>query len=143
MKILSILAATMLFFAPNNNWGNDFEKAKTTAVQEKKVILLSFSGSDWCVPCIKMKKDIFESETFQKYADANLVLVRADFPRLKKNKLDAAQTKQNEKLAETYNPKGRFPYTVLIDGTGKVIKTWDGLPKLTPANFVKQVKEAK
>jgi len=57
-------------------WRTDFEKAKTEAKSEHKLILLNFSGSDWCGPCIRLKKDIFDSETFMKYADENLVLVK-------------------------------------------------------------------
>ena len=52
-------------------WQTDFEKAKTEAKSEHKLILLNFSGSDWCGPCIRLKKDIFDSETFMKYADEN------------------------------------------------------------------------
>lgn len=60
-----------------------------------------------------MKKEIFESAAFTQFAASNLLLVKADFPRLKKNKLSKQQTKQNEALAERYNPQGAFPFTVL------------------------------
>ena len=66
-------------------WGADFSEAQQIAKQNHKLILLNFSGSDWCGPCIKLKKDVFESAEFQSFAESNLVLLRADFPRLKKN----------------------------------------------------------
>lgn len=116
-------------FAAAPQWGGDFEKAKAEAAQSNKYILLNFCGSDWCGPCIKLKKDIFESADFQQYADAHLVLVRADFPRQKKNQLDAAQTARNEALAEKYNPQGKFPFTLLLDANGKILKEWEGYPK--------------
>ena len=124
--ITAVLISSLFFVAPQ--WGGDFEKAKAEATQNHKYILLNFCGSDWCGPCIKLKKDIFESADFEKFASENLVLVRADFPRLKKNQLDAKQTSHNEALAEKYNNQGKFPLTVLIDPNGKVVKEWDGYP---------------
>ena len=68
------------------------------------------------------------------------MLVNADFPRLKKNKLAKELQKQNEKLAEKYNNKGTFPLTLLLDENGKVLQSWDSYPKTTPEQFVAQLK---
>lgn len=127
MKSLIFLLVSSLWMS-SLEWGGDFEKAKAEANQNHKFILLNFCGSDWCGPCIKLKKDIFESSDFEQYAASRLVLVRADFPRLKKNQLEPHQTAHNETLAEKYNPQGKFPFTVLLDAQGKVIKQWDGYP---------------
>ena len=124
--IISLFISSFLLTA--SQWGNDFDKAKTEANQNHKYILLNFSGSDWCGPCIKLKKDIFESADFGQYAEEHLVLVRADFPRQKKNQLDARQTAHNEALAEKYNNQGKFPLTLLTDADGKVVKEWEGYP---------------
>src|SRR5436189_204494 len=51
------------------------EQAKDTAKAEHKLILLSFSGSDWCIPCIRMEKDVFEKEAFHQYATEHLVVL--------------------------------------------------------------------
>jgi len=107
-------------------WGSDLSVAQQTAKDQHKLILLNFSGSDWCGPCIKLKKDVFESTEFQSFAEANLVLVRADFPRLKKNQLAKDQQAKNDALAERYNSDGKFPLTVLLNEQGKVLKEWDG-----------------
>ena len=133
--LTGILLSTM-------TWQTDFEKAKAEAKSENKLILLNFSGSDWCGPCIRLKKDIFDSETFMKYADENLVLVNADFPRLKKNILSKEQQKQNESLADIYNSDGAFPLTLLLNADGKVLKKWDGLPTSSPEEFTNDVKAA-
>jgi thioredoxin-related protein len=121
---MKLLIASLLMYtlvaAPG--WQLNFDQAKAEAKQTNKLILLNFSGSDWCGPCIKLKKDVFESAEFQQFAADNLVLVRADFPRLSKNQLDAHQTAHNETLAETYNKQGKFPFTVLLDGNGRVIQ---------------------
>lgn len=131
----------MFWFAPAAQWGNDFEKAKDQASKEQKLILLNFSGSDWCGPCIRLKKDIFASETFGQFAAARLVLVNADFPRAKKNQLPAAQQSHNDKLAEQYNAKGSFPMTLLLSADGRVIKSWEGYPNMDAEGFVSQLKQ--
>jgi thioredoxin-related protein len=128
MKSLLLFLFSFVFLNANN-WGNDFEKATEQAKNEKKLILLNFSGSDWCGPCIKLKQDVFETAGFSDFATKSLVLIRADFPRLKKNKLDKNLTIHNEKLADKYNKKGKFPLIVLIDANGKVLKEWDGYSK--------------
>ncbi|WP_225870876.1 thioredoxin family protein [Pedobacter cryophilus] len=141
MKLLSIFFLS--FLLTGNSWENDFSTAKTKAMESHKYILINFSGSDWCGPCIRTHKEIFEKEAFIKYAEGNLVLVRADFPRLKKNQLPAEQLKKNNDLAILYNPDGDFPLTVLLDENGKVIKEWKGFPNETSEAFVKEVEDAK
>lgn len=138
MKFLSILLTFFLLETPQ--WGNDFDKAKAEAVQSHKYIVINFSGSDWCGPCIKLKRDILDTPEFLVFADKNLALVRADFPRLKKNQLDKTQTAQNEALAEKYNQEGKFPLTVLVGADGKVLKEWDGYPAgITTDAFIQEI----
>lgn len=129
----------MLALLPSVTWMGDFDSAKTEAVKEHKLILINFSGSDWCGPCIRLRSEILESATFVNYASNHLVLVRADFPRQKKNQLPKDQVKRNEALADKYNSDGKFPYTLLVDGHGKVLRTWDGFPNETPDQFVSDI----
>src|SRR6185369_3802619 len=112
------------FFLTASSWQTDFEKAKQSARKEKKLILLNFSGSDWCGPCIRMHKDIFENSAFTDYAADHLVLVNADFPRMKKNQLSKEQQEKNDHLADLYDKEGEFPLTLLLTADGKVLKTW-------------------
>ncbi len=140
MKLLSLFFLSLL--TVGNTWVLDINKAESAAKENHKYILINFSGSDWCGPCIRTHKEIFEKDAFINYADKNLVLLRADFPRLKKNQLPADQLKKNNDLAVKYNPDGDFPLTVLTDETGKVIKEWKGFPNCSPEDFVKQVANA-
>ena len=141
MKLFSInlLILSSLVFT---GWETDFELAKQKAHKEHKYILLNFSGSDWCGPCIRLHKEIFNDETFRSYADQNLILVNADFPRLKKNMLSKEQQQKNEALADLYNREGLFPLTVLVNAEGKAIKKWEGFPSMTAAQFTNDVKAA-
>jgi len=138
MIVLIMVGAVMMSMGPG--WQTNFVKAKAEASKEHKYLLLNFSGSDWCLPCIRTRKEIFDNKSFEAFADANLVLVNADFPRLKKNKLSEAQTKENEELAEKYNKKGAFPLTILFDADGKMVKEWDGFPGEDANKFIEQIK---
>lgn len=135
MKLLLLLC----FLAVPITWMGNFKDAEKEASASHKLILINFSGSDWCGPCIRLRKEILESTVFEDYAEGHLILVRADFPRQKKDQLPAAQVKLNESLADQYNPDGKFPYTLLVDEHGKILKTWDGYPDETPEKFVGQI----
>ena len=141
MKLLTVFIA--MFLMTGVTWSGDFSAAQKQAAQEHKLILINFSGLDWCGPCIRLRKEILESSTFESYASDHLVLVRADFPRQKKNQLSKEQVKLNESLADKYNPDGKFPYTLLVDENGKVLKDWDGFPNETPEQFVSQISAVK
>ena len=124
-----------------SKWQPDYSTARKIAKEKHQLILLNFSGSDWCIPCIRMRKQIFDNEDFLQMADSTLVLYNADFPRNKKNALEKELKKQNESLADKYNPEGKFPYTLLLDADGHIIKTWDGYPDQTPQQFTHSVKQ--
>ncbi|MDP4261957.1 MAG: thioredoxin family protein [Bacteroidota bacterium] len=139
MRTLMIaLLSTFLF--STFDWQTDFEKAKQSAQSEHKLILLNFSGSDWCGPCIRLHKEIFENNAFAQYASDHLILVNADFPRLKKHELSKEQQKKNDQLADMYNKDGIFPLTLLLNFDGKVLKKWEGFPQVSPAEFTQQVR---
>jgi len=140
MKVVLVLL--LMIGSVSNEWLNNFDAAKEKARQENKHILLNFSGSDWCAPCIKMKKEVFESDNFISKSETQLVLVRADFPRAKKNQLSPEQIKHNEALAEKYNPDGKFPFTLLLDANGSVVKEWDGYVFGSQDKFIAELDNA-
>ncbi len=136
----SIITFLLPLFMVGNGWGSDLEKALTRAGDSHKLVILNFSGSDWCAPCILLKKEVFESAEFKTMADGHLELVRADFPRQKKNQLPADQVKYNETLAEKYNSSGKFPLTLLLSPDGKVLQSWEGYPKdLTTGKMIQTI----
>lgn len=145
MKYICFLALAFLLSAftihSGATWHTNFEEAKSEASESKKFILLYFSGSDWCAPCIRLKTEIFAAQVFIEYAEDNLVLANADFPRLRKNQLEKNQMRQNEALAEKYNPEGKFPFTLLLNSSGKPVKQWEGLPQKSPEEFVEEIKK--
>jgi thioredoxin-related protein len=138
MRIL--LALYLFMFSTPLQWGNNYEQALISAQKEHKFILLNFSGSDWCGPCIRLHKEVFTTDPFIQLANDKLVLLNADFPRYKKNQLTAAQQKINDGLADKYNNKGIFPLTVLLNAEGKLIKSWEGFPVST-TDFIEDVQQ--
>jgi hypothetical protein len=86
-----------------------------------------------------MHEEIFDSPVFEQFSNDNLILVKADFPRSRKHALTKEQQKRNEDLAESYNKKGIFPLTLLINSQGKIIKAWEGYPPISPEQFTREL----
>jgi thioredoxin-related protein len=141
--LLIPLGSFIYYISSTESWLINFEEAKQESKQTGKPILLYFSGSDWCGPCIKLKKEMFDSETFKEYASSHLILMQADFPRTKKNQPDKSTMAQNEALAEKYNTGGVFPRVLLLNGEGKVLKEWNGYINEKPEVFIEHLKECK
>lgn len=134
----------MVVFAMGIHAQNRLADAKKQASENKELILLNFSGSDWCIPCIKLHKNIIGSDEFKKLETDNIVVyINADFPRNKKNQLSPELKKENASLADQYNPKGIFPYTILLNSDGKILKSWEGLPSENATAFVREIRDIK
>jgi thioredoxin-related protein len=136
--LTSLFLIGQLTIAYSQNWEVDFDNALKTTQNSNKTIVLVFSGSDWCAPCMKLEKEIWETVTFQKYAKDHFVMLRADFPRKKANKLSKEQAMKNAELAENYNPNGYFPAVVIIDNNKKVLGN-TGYKKLTPEEYIEHL----
>jgi len=117
--LLACLALCQVNAAPLQ-WQTDVPKAQAKAKAEKKLVMLNFTGSDWCGWCIKLSKEVFSQPAFVEYADKNLVAVEVDFPR--KKDLSAAQKQANAALAKKYNIEG-YPTIIVLDSDGKKIGT--------------------
>ena len=133
------LAVVLAFLATNAlvaaEWETDYAKALEKAKSGNKRVLLDFSGSDWCGPCIELKKRVFSRPDFISYADKNLILVEVDYPQRKKQ--SAGLKAQNEKLSKQYGigEKG-FPTIVLLDPAGKVAREFTGYDGATTADVI-------
>ena len=120
-------------------WQTGYSAALEQAGKENKMVLLDFTGSDWCGWCIKLKKDTFSKPEFQKFAEGSLVIVELDFPRKKEQ--SAELKKQNQELAEKFGIEG-FPTLVLLDPQGKEAARNVGYLPGGPEGFVKWVEAA-
>lgn len=139
MKLcISISLLITSIFGYSQNWNNNFEEVKVNAVNENKNILLVFSGSDWCGPCMKLDKVVWQSPEFQIESSKSWVIYKADFPKKKANQLTPELTESNNKLAEKYNKNGSFPLVVLLDKKGKVIGM-TGFKNVSAAEYIKLI----
>ena len=105
-------------------WSTDLRKSQEEAKANHKLLLLDFTGSDWCGYCFQLDKAILSQQQFKDYASKNLVLVEIDFPRRKAQSVDVQ--KQNQELAERYQIEG-FPTLVVLNGDGKTVWRYEGL----------------
>jgi len=138
MKNLIILFSLFLALTPELDWKTDFQEAKDLSKTSDKKILLVFSGSDWCKPCIQLHRSLFETEEFAAYAKDHLVLLKADFPYQKKNQLSKEQSAKNEALAAKYNPDGAFPLAVFLDAEGHVLGSFGFDKTKTATTYIQE-----
>ncbi len=130
---------TLLFFLMGvmsaQEWHTDLSESLEIAKKENKKIILVFQGSDWCAPCMKLDREIWSSKEFISYANENFVLLKADFPRRRKNQLSKEQQEKNNKLYEKYDTQGYFPFVVVLDKNEKVLGT-TGYKKVSPKEYI-------
>jgi protein disulfide-isomerase len=98
------------------NWLTDLPKAQAKAKEENKLVLLDFTGSDWCGWCIKLDKEVFSKPEFAEYASKNLVLVEVDFPRSKPQSSELK--KANAALQDKYKIEG-YPTIIVLNSSGQ------------------------
>src|SRR5712671_809845 len=92
---LAILAFASSAALGAAGWDDDYAKALAQAKAEKKLLLMDFTGSDWCGWCIKLDKEVFSKPEFKEYAKKSLVLVEVDFPRAKEQSETLKKANQN------------------------------------------------
>ncbi len=129
------LTAPGLFAKPG--WEDEFDKGVAKAKADKKIALVDFTGSDWCVWCVRLDKEIFSKKEFKDYAKENLVLIEVDFPQLKP--LPKKRQERNNELAKEYKIEG-YPTVVVLSSEGKEIGRL-GYMEGGPEAFVTALKE--
>jgi len=134
-NLIRILFFFVTVLVSAQDWEDSYVNALKISDTEEKPIVLVFSGSDWCAPCIKLERSIWQSEAFKSYASDNYVLYKADFPRKRANKLVPDLAEQNRILAEKFNPNGYFPLVLLVNSKEEVLGS-TGYAKLTPDQYI-------
>ena len=144
MKALALLFTlafiTTPLLAAEDAWITDVPKAMEQAKSQKKLVLLDFTGSDWCPPCKNLHKTVLTSEEFSKFAKDNLVLVDLDFPKAKpqSDELKAA----NKELSKKYGIKG-YPTIIVLDADGKELFRKVGYSGTPAAEYVADLAKLK
>ena len=140
----AVVVALGLFSAvsvrADSAWSTDLKKAQDEAKANHKLLLLDFTGSDWCGYCIQLDRAILSKPEFKDYASKNLVLVEIDFPRSKPQSVE--MRKQNQELAERYQIDG-FPTLIILNGEGKAVWRYDGFYTGGVAAFLAELNKIK
>ena len=145
-KPLSFACAILLGLATvaqaAGEWLTDYKKAQQEAKATNKLLLVNFTGSDWCGFCIVLDRQVFSQSQFKDYASKNLVLLEIDFPRMGGPKWKAQSDtlrNQNVELAQKYGVFG-FPTIVVLDGDGKMVGQL-GYMEGGPAPFIAELEK--
>lgn len=130
----------LLANAAEATWMTDLAKAQAKAKAENKLVLIDFTGSDWCPPCKALHAKVLTSKEFTDFAKDNLVLVEADFPRRKaqSEELKAA----NAALSKQFKITG-YPTVVVLDGAGKELDREVGYDGRDAAAYVAKLAKLK
>jgi len=112
--ILALFIGTLSLQA-SDLWSTNLDESLKKAADEKLLVLLEFTGSDWCPPCKKQAQDVFSQPAFEKFATTNLLPVKIDFPRRSQQSPETQAA--NQALAKKYNVDG-FPTLILLDSKG-------------------------
>ena len=117
-------------------WRNDLPGALKQAQSENKLVLLDFTGSDWCPWCIKFDRDVLSTDRFASYAQNKLMLVKLDFPRHTSQSDDLRRA--NAALARQFGVDG-YPTYVLLNSDGRVLGRQTGYLEGGPEAFITEL----
>lgn len=140
VALLACWAALQVSAADKIAWQTDVPKAEAQAKTENKLVLLDFTGSDWCGWCIKLDHETFSKSEWADYAKKNLVSVEVDFPRAKEQ--SASLKSANEALQKKYNVEG-FPTIVVLKPDGTVVWKHEGYLAGGPKAMIAEIEKAK
>jgi thiol-disulfide isomerase/thioredoxin len=116
-------------------WLTNLDDALKEAKKSDKTVLVNFTGSDWCGWCIRLKKEVFSQDEFKDWAEENVVLLEADFPRSKPTLGDAREIKKR-----VGGDVRGYPTILFLDAEGKV-KGKSGYMKGGPEIWVKNAEK--
>lgn len=138
LGVLSLASAVVCSASPV--WETDWSKALEKAGKSGQPVLVDFTGSDWCPGCIYLRKNIFDTDAFAKYAgDNNFMLVELDFPRTE-GKMPPEQLKFHEELMRRYGISV-FPSVLMMEGNGAPYAKIVG-PSRTVEEYLKKLAAA-
>lgn len=97
-------------------WHQEFKDGKAVAQAKGKDLLIDFGGSDWCLPCLRLKERVFSKPEFIDKAGREFVLVDIDL--LLNSPIPEDRKNRYEELQERYGIDS-FPTVVLALPDGR------------------------
>lgn len=113
LVVLAIALAVPAFAEyPPKGWNADIKDAIAEAEADDKILILNFTGSDWCGWCMKLSEEVFDTREFKNWADDNAVRVFLDFP--SGIDLPNETIQQNQLLQQYFRVRG-YPTIMVLD----------------------------
>jgi len=137
----TIITTICIFFSITTTtitWLENLEEGILEAKKNNKEIILLFSGSDWCKPCIELKSNVLNSTHFKQKTIEKYTFVNID---LKRNQSDITKKEisYRERMFEQYNPNGYFPYLLVLNSNGEILKTINGYKGQTVESYTAEL----
>lgn len=132
-------ALSMTSLRADEGWLVDFKAAKEQAAKEGKDIFMEFTGSDWCPPCIALKKKVLDTDVFKTKTPEKFVLLKLDSPR-DKSKQSPEEIAQYKQLSEEFKITG-VPTIILADAAGRPFAKMVGFGGQEPEQYVKNLED--
>ncbi len=136
-KLLLITLFPLFNLIPN--WETNFDVAKEKAIKENKIMLIHFYKNDKKVSKSHFQIALFDNDSFVNYANKHLILLQMDLS-IKSNNATEQAFLYNSIILERYNAKGIYPYTVILESSGKLLKTWEHSKQLSSTKLVADIK---
>lgn len=139
--LLVAVALVWFFFFREGSADHDglnfaLERAQAT----NKLVLIDFTGSDWCGWCKELDQQTLSRPEFRDFAAKNLEIVVVDFP--KNRELPGDEAAQNRSLKTHYGVQG-FPTLVLLDAGGREIGRQRGFLPGGPTAMITWIESAR
>ena len=136
IKIITSILLLLVNFSFAQKKYDDWEVAKKESEISNKNILIVLTGSEWCKPCVKMEKNVFQANEFIEFANQNLIILEVNLPR--HWDYDSKVVKDYTFFKNKYQTNS-LPALILVNSDGKeIIKISDGLHSLE--KVMKQLK---
>ena len=129
-----LIAMSISIFAGNKPAKNDgatgiqffkgtFKEALAKAKKENKMVMMD-CYTTWCGPCKMLKSQVFVDKTLGEYMNEKYVCVAMDY-----------ENGEGPAIAQQY-PVDGYPTLYFLDASGKVKKTFVGVPNANPAGAI-------
>ena len=122
-------------YVPLAIWHESYETAQRIAAEQGAAVLVGFTGSDWCRPCKRLKRNVLDSDEFMTWTEGKVILLELDYPKVTKQSAEIKE--QNEALKQRYQIS-QYPTILLLDQNGEVLGQIAAEKDETPAAFIKK-----
>ncbi len=134
VTVIYLAAGPLMDAADRSFWQLDFDSDRTSGIQNDKLILMYFTGSDWCQWCNKLDNELFGSEVFQEGIEELAMGLILDFPQ--RRTLPPKQERHNRRLKAQMQVKV-IPEVILYDPDQEAILWRHSYFTVAPEEYLK------